>query len=126
MTLLDELDIAAYATAWPDTLPYAVRKRVALARALVAKPRLLLLDEPAGGLSHEDIDELAALVNNLPGRGSGACSVMLVEHHMDLVMKVCHSIVVLDFGRVIASGTPREVQDNPAVAEAYLGAEVEA
>jgi len=126
MTLLDELDIAAYAPAWPDTLPYAVRKRVALARALVARPRLLLLDEPAGGLSAEDIDELAALIVNLPGRGSGACSVMLVEHHMDLVMKVCHEIVVLDFGRVIASGTPREVKDNPAVAEAYLGAEVEA
>jgi branched-chain amino acid transport system ATP-binding protein len=126
MTLLDELGIAAYAPAWPDTLPYAVRKRVALARALVARPRLLLLDEPAGGLSSEDIDELAALIVNLPGRGSGACSVMLVEHHMDLVMKVCHEIVVLDFGRVIASGPPREVQDNPAVAEAYLGAEVEA
>jgi branched-chain amino acid transport system ATP-binding protein len=126
MALLDELSVAAYAPAYPEMLPYAVRKRVALARALVARPRLLLLDEPAGGLSAEDIDELAALIVNLPGRGSGACSVMLVEHHMDLVMKVCHDIVVLDFGRVIARGTPREVQDNPAVAEAYLGAEVEA
>jgi branched-chain amino acid transport system ATP-binding protein len=103
-----------------------VRKRVALARALVARPRLLMLDEPAGGLSAEDIDELAALIVNLPGRGSGACSVMLVEHHMDFVMKVCHHIVVLDFGRVIASGSPREVRDNPVVAEAYLGSEVDA
>jgi branched-chain amino acid transport system ATP-binding protein len=126
MTLLSELGVGAYASAYPDTLPYAVRKRVALARALVARPRLLMLDEPAGGLSAEDIDELAALIVNLPGRGSGACSVMLVEHHMDFVMKVCHHIVVLDFGRVIASGSPREVQDNPVVAEAYLGSEVEA
>jgi ATPase subunit of ABC transporter with duplicated ATPase domains len=126
MSLLDELGVVEYAAAYPDMLPYAVRKRVALARALVARPRLLLLDEPAGGLSAEDIDELATLIVNLPGRGSGACSVMLVEHHMDFVMKVCHEIVVLDFGRVIASGTPREVRDNPAVAEAYLGSEVEA
>jgi branched-chain amino acid transport system ATP-binding protein len=92
----------------------------------VARALLLVLYEPAGGLSAEDIDELAALIVNLPGRGTGACSVMLVEHHMDFVMKVCHEIVVLDFGRVIASGTPREVRDNPAVAEAYLGSEVEA
>jgi branched-chain amino acid transport system ATP-binding protein len=126
MALLEELDVAAYAPAYPETLPYAVRKRVALARALVARPRLLLLDEPAGGLSAEDIEELAALIVNLPARSSNTCSVMLVEHHMDLVMKVCDQIVVLDFGRVIATGTPDEVRRNPAVTEAYLGAEVEA
>jgi branched-chain amino acid transport system ATP-binding protein len=123
MELLGEMGVADQATAYPETLPYAVRKRVALARALVARPRLLLLDEPAGGLSAEDIEELAALVVGLPARES-ACSVMLVEHHMDLVMKVCTGIVVLDFGRVIASGTPQEIRDNPAVTEAYLGAEV--
>jgi branched-chain amino acid transport system ATP-binding protein len=123
MALLDELGVAKYAAAYPAMLPYALRKRVALARALAAKPRLLLLDEPAGGLSKEDIAELATLVLGLPKR-SDACSVLLVEHHMDFVMKVCDSIVVLDFGRVIATGTPQQVQDNPAVAEAYLGAEV--
>ena len=124
IALLDELGVADHAGAYPETLPYAVRKRVALARALVAKPRLLLLDEPAGGLSAEDIEELATLIVGLPARSEGACSVMLVEHHMDLVMQVCTGIVVLDFGRVIASGTPQEIRDNPAVAEAYLGAEV--
>jgi branched-chain amino acid transport system ATP-binding protein len=124
MARLDELGVADHAGAYPETLPYAVRKRVALARALVAKPRLLLLDEPAGGLSAEDIEELAKLIVALPARAEGACSVMLVEHHMDLVMQVCTGIVVLDFGRVIASGTPQEIRDNPAVAEAYLGAEV--
>jgi len=112
---------AEHAAAYPETLPYAVRKRVALARALIARPRLLLLDEPAGGLSAEDIEELAALIVSLPNR---ACSVMLVEHHMDLVMRVCTGIVVLDFGRVIAAGTPQEIRENEAVTEAYLGAEV--
>jgi len=122
MTLLEQLGVAEHAQAWPGTLPYAVGKRVALARALVARPRLLLLDEPAGGLGGDDVDELAALIVDLPNRS--ACSVMLVEHHMDLVMKVCDQIVVLDFGRVVASGPPQEIRDNPAVAEAYLGAEV--
>ncbi|MEV4539512.1 ABC transporter ATP-binding protein [Asanoa sp. NPDC049518] len=122
LALLDELGVADHAQAWPDTLPYAVGKRVALARALVARPRLLLLDEPAGGLGGDDVDELAALIVGLPNRSG--CSVMLVEHHMDLVMKVCDQIVVLDFGRVVAAGTPAQVRDNPAVAEAYLGAEV--
>jgi branched-chain amino acid transport system ATP-binding protein len=125
MALLDEIGAAKYAAAYPAMLPYAVRKRVALARALAAKPRLLLLDEPAGGLSHEDIDTLAELVVGLPRRTGAPCSVLLVEHHMDFVMKVCDDIVVLDFGRVIATGSPSEVQRNPAVAEAYLGAEVD-
>jgi branched-chain amino acid transport system ATP-binding protein len=123
LDLLGEMGVADHAGAYPETLPYAVRKRVALARALVARPRLLLLDEPAGGLSAEDIEELATLIVGLPAR-ENACSVMLVEHHMDLVMKVCTAIVVLDFGRVIASGTPDEIRENPAVTEAYLGAEV--
>ena len=124
MALLEELGIAEHARAWPGTLPYAVGKRVALARALVARPRLLLLDEPAGGLGGDDVDELAELIVDLPSRAAAGCSVMLVEHHMDLVMKVCDQIVVLDFGRVVAAGTPGQVQENPAVAEAYLGAEV--
>jgi branched-chain amino acid transport system ATP-binding protein len=122
--LLAEMGVAQYASAYPDVLPYALQKRVALARALAARPRLLLLDEPAGGLGHEDIDELATLVSSLTVRGDGACTVMLVEHHMDFVMKVCEEIVVLDFGRVIAKGSPQQVRDNPAVTEAYLGADV--
>jgi branched-chain amino acid transport system ATP-binding protein len=121
---LDELGIAGYAEHRPDSLPHPVRKRVALARALVARPRLLLLDEPAGGLGAQDIDELAALVRSLPTRPSGGCAVVLVEHHMDLVMRVCEQVVVLDFGRVIAAGTPAEISDNAAVADAYLGTEV--
>ena len=110
------------ASQYPATLPFALRKRVALARALCAEPRLLLLDEPAGGLSADDVDELAELIRGLRGEHS----VMLVEHHMDLVMRVCDTIVVLDFGKVIATGKPNEIQDNPAVADAYLGTEAQA
>jgi branched-chain amino acid transport system ATP-binding protein len=125
MALLTEFQVDKYAGAYPAMLPYALRKRVALARALAAKPKLLLLDEPAGGLGQDDIEDLVKLVVGLPKRtDEGACAVLLVEHHMDFVMKVCDSIVVLDFGRVIATGTPQQVQDNPAVAEAYLGTEV--
>jgi branched-chain amino acid transport system ATP-binding protein len=125
LAVLDGLGVADRAGAAPKTLPFAVRKRVALARALAARPRLLLLDEPAGGLGTEDIDELGALIRELPRRVDHPCAVLLVEHHMDLVMAVCDEIVVLDFGRVIATGTPEEIRDAPAVTEAYLGAAVD-
>jgi branched-chain amino acid transport system ATP-binding protein len=115
---LDELGVADQADRLPETLPYPLRKRVALARALVSEPKLLLLDEPAGGLSAEDINELAGLIQALPDRG---CAVLLVEHHMDLVMRVCEHVLVLDFGRVIAAGNPDAIRDDPAVADAYLG-----
>jgi branched-chain amino acid transport system ATP-binding protein len=119
---LDALDIAEAADRLPGQLPYGVQKRVALARALVAEPKLLLLDEPASGLSSEEMSDLGDLIRELRGR----MSVLLVEHHMDLVMQVCDRIVVLDFGRVIATGTPDEVRDDPAVLEAYLGENVDA
>jgi branched-chain amino acid transport system ATP-binding protein len=118
---LTELGIAEVAGRAPASLPYPVRKRVALARALVSRPRLLLLDEPAGGLGAEDVDDLATLIRAMPGRDGGGCAVMLVEHHMDLVTRVCDHVVVLDFGRVIAAGPPERVRDDPAVTDAYLG-----
>ncbi|MBO0867528.1 MAG: ABC transporter ATP-binding protein [Micromonosporaceae bacterium] len=125
MECLSGLGVADAAGRRPDSLPYALRKRVALARALVSRPRLLLLDEPAGGLGGADIDELATLIRSLPSRPGGGCAVMLVEHHMDLVTRVCDHVVVLDFGRVIASGTPEQIRDDPAVIDAYLGTTVE-
>ncbi|RSM75015.1 ABC transporter ATP-binding protein [Amycolatopsis sp. WAC 01375] len=120
MARLEEFGIADLAHRYPAALPYPVRKRVALARALAAEPDLLLLDEPAGGLSSAEIAEVGDLVRGLTER----MSVMLVEHHMDLVMGVCDEIVVLDFGRVIARGTPDEIRADPAVQAAYLGEEV--
>ena len=117
LAALDELGVATYAGRYPAALPYALRKKVALARALVAEPALLLLDEPASGLSEEEMAELAERLRGLTDR----MAVLLVEHHMDLVMSVCDRLVVLDFGKVIAAGTPAEVKDDPAVRAAYLG-----
>jgi branched-chain amino acid transport system ATP-binding protein len=121
MAVLEELGASQYAGRLPDSLPYAVRKRVALARALVSEPELLLLDEPASGLSTEEMGELADTIRGLTER----MSIMLVEHHMDLVMGVCDDITVLDFGRVIAGGPPEQIRNDAAVMEAYLGDEVD-
>jgi branched-chain amino acid transport system ATP-binding protein len=114
---LDRVGAAGVAQATPGELPYGMRKRIALARALVAGPRLILLDEPASGLDESELAELGGLIRDLATEGS----LVVVEHHMDLMMAVCDSIVVLDFGKVIATGTPRQVQDDPAVTAAYLG-----
>ena len=129
-TVLSDLGIADVADRMPGTLPYPVQKRVALARALAAEPQLLMLDEPASGLSEPELAELAELIRDVVGAGGpdktrrGGMAVMLVEHHMELVMGVCDRIVVLDFGRVIATGTPDQVRAEPAVLEAYLGTPV--
>ncbi len=120
MTVLEELGIADVAARVPASLPYPVRKRIALARALVADPQLLLLDEPASGLSNDEMAEVGEIIRGLTQR----MSVMLVEHHMDLVMSVCDHIVVLDFGRLIARGAPDDIREDPAVLAAYLGEEV--
>jgi len=117
---LDRLGLLDAAGTPVVALPYPERKRVALARALVTGPRLLLLDEPAGGLGHDDIEALTGVVRDVV---AGGCSVLLVEHHVDFVMEVADRVVVLDFGRVVASGTPDEVRTDPAVEAAYLGLE---
>jgi branched-chain amino acid transport system ATP-binding protein len=117
MTALERVYATGLADRRADTLDYPVTKRVAIARALISEPQILLLDEPAGGLGAQDIEWMNSLIHNL----SSQCSVVLVEHHMDVVMSVCDRLYVLNFGEVIASGDVESVRRNPDVVAAYLG-----
>jgi len=119
--MLDYVGLSSRADDRASSLPYSIQKRVELARALAARPRLLLLDEPAGGLDHEEVEELGDVI--LRARDDHALTVLLVEHHMNLVMRISDHVDVLSFGRRIAGGTPDEIRANPAVIEAYLGSE---
>ncbi len=117
--LIEEFGLESVADRPVGELPFAARKRVELARALAIDPKLLLLDEPAAGLNHEEVDSLAEEIRAIRDRRGVA--ILLVEHHMNLVMRVSDQVVALDFGRVIADGPPDSVRANPAVVRAYLG-----
>ncbi|HET7505230.1 MAG TPA: ABC transporter ATP-binding protein [Kofleriaceae bacterium] len=118
--LIERLDLSAVAGHPVAVLPFPIKKRVEMARALAGVPKLLLLDEPAGGLSHEEVDHLGDLIRMV--RKTFGVTILMVEHHLNFVMRVSDRVVALDFGKTLAEGTPAEMQAHPEVIRAYLGA----
>jgi branched-chain amino acid transport system ATP-binding protein/branched-chain amino acid transport system permease protein len=120
--LLAFVGLSKYANEEARFLPFGLQRRLEIARALAGKPKLLLLDEPAAGLTTQEIDDLEAVVRRIAGLG---ISILLIEHHVDLIMALADTVTVLDYGQVIASDSPAAIQNDPRVIEAYFGASLD-